>query len=629
VTHTIQTTSPESGGSALRRWLIPMLAAVAVLVLVAATAGTRFGRGTQGGTQGFAAEVDLGPLGALAVHHEGRLKSIDSLASAQMSLVSGSRRIAGQTPTFTYFDLLFRPEAYEDADIIYVKNKPVRAQISEVLLEADPSLTERLAVFMESGLISPMLLTQPALGPLIDRLQADLIRTEKVVNALNAAMGTRAPRRLLSLLRPVPPADGDVDKQWHGFEELMPAPGPDGGLVLVPIAGLDASKQQQIASHWADLVNGWSREDATAVNASIVAMAEAIRGISPETYPSPSRLRLESWYFAVDNMSWVWLVYMFATLPLLMWAVFRWPMALRLGISLFAVGFLLQTAAVGIRWYISARWPNSNMFEAVTTASWFGACAAVVLEILVRGSIMRGLFLLTAAFSSLVALMAAHFLPAYLNPSISNMMPVLNDVWLYIHTNVIIFSYCLIFMAAISAILYLGWRFIGGGPDFARVGGAGSLMMPTRQAAVATSAGVVMLAREPDESSLAMIGGGATGVAGGDLGSGGGSIRRVSPGEVFDGVTMVLMELSFILLWAGIVMGAIWADHSWGRPWGWDPKEVFALNTFIVFAVLVHVRLKAKDKGLWTAILAVIGAGVMLFNWIVINFVISGLHSYA
>ena len=50
---------------------------------------------------------------------------------------------------------------------------------------------------------------------------------------------------------------------------------------------------------------------------------------------------------------------------------------------------------------------------------------------------------------------------------------------------------------------------------------------------------------------------------------------------------------------------------------------------FLVFLVLVHVRLKAKDKGMWTAWLAIIGAAVMLFNWIVINFVITGLHSYA
>jgi ABC-type transport system involved in cytochrome c biogenesis permease subunit len=172
-------------------------------------------------------------------------------------------------------------------------------------------------------------------------------------------------------------------------------------------------------------------------------------------------------------------------------------------------------------------------------------------------------------------------------------------VWLYIHTNVIIFSYCLIFMAAISAGLYLGfrlWRWLQDGPpgnDYARVGGAGSLIMTAPD-------GTSYLAR-----------------------------AKTNVMQVLDGTTMILLELSFVLLWAGIVMGAVWADHSWGRPWGWDPKEVFALNTFIIFALLIHTRLKVKDKGLWTAILAIIGCAVMLFNWVVINFTIAGLHSYA
>ena len=99
--------------------------------------------------------------------------------------------------------------------------------------------------------------------------------------------------------------------------------------------------------------------------------------------------------------------------------------------------------------------------------------------------------------------------------------------------------------------------------------------------------------------------------------------------KVLDGVTMLLIELSFITLWTGIIMGAVWADHSWGRCWGWDPKEVFALNTWIIFLILVHVRLKVQDKALWTAVLAVVGCSVMLFNWIVVNFFITGLHSYA
>ncbi len=172
-------------------------------------------------------------------------------------------------------------------------------------------------------------------------------------------------------------------------------------------------------------------------------------------------------------------------------------------------------------------------------------------------------------------------------------MPVLHDVWLYIHTNVIIASYCLIAMGTVSALLYLGYRLLGGSKLVAKAGGAGTLI----------------------------------------LGGAGGSFlqeeNRATAGQVLDAATMVLLELSFVLLWAGIVMGAIWADHSWGRPWGWDPKEVFALNTFIIFLLLVHVRLKVRDKGLWTAVLAVVGCGVMLFNWIVVNFVITGLHSYA
>jgi ABC-type transport system involved in cytochrome c biogenesis permease subunit len=167
-------------------------------------------------------------------------------------------------------------------------------------------------------------------------------------------------------------------------------------------------------------------------------------------------------------------------------------------------------------------------------------------------------------------------------------------MWLYIHTNVIIASYALIFMAAVTGVLYLAHRMIGGAASYTRLGGTELLLEST----VGT--------RRPRKDDA-----------------------RASFGAMLDGATMVLIELSFVLLWAGIIMGAIWADHSWGRPWGWDPKEVFALNTFLVYLVLVHVRLKAKDKGLWTAVLSVIGCAVMLFNWLVINFVIAGLHSYA
>jgi ABC-type transport system involved in cytochrome c biogenesis permease subunit len=92
---------------------------------------------------------------------------------------------------------------------------------------------------------------------------------------------------------------------------------------------------------------------------------------------------------------------------------------------------------------------------------------------------------------------------------------------------------------------------------------------------------------------------------------------------------LVVLQLAFWVLGCGIITGAIWADQSWGRPWGWDPKETFALVTWIVYLIVVHVRVATEHKAWWTAVLSIIGFAIMLFNWIGVNFVLVGLHSYA
>jgi ABC-type transport system involved in cytochrome c biogenesis permease subunit len=240
-------------------------------------------------------------------------------------------------------------------------------------------------------------------------------------------------------------------------------------------------------------------------------------------------------------------------------------------------------------------------------------------------------------------------------------------VWLYIHTNVIISSYAVIGIACIPALLQLRRRWCNLWDEGA-VGKARLLILPialgvlnytgylllmhilddparelSRNALIGVTGAfwgslmVVLLegmhARARRESGVAVersaAGGASVLIMGGSPGRSFLTPDRPSIGQIYDGATMVLVELSFIMLWTGLVMGAIWADHSWGRPWGWDPKEVFALNTFLIFLVLIHVRMKVKDKAFWTAVLAIIGFEVMMFNWVVVNFVITGLHSYA
>jgi cytochrome c-type biogenesis protein CcsB len=541
----------------------------------------------------FERAVDLQPLAELPVQSGGRIKSLGSFAQGEMGFISGPRLVNGQSPLFTYFDLLIRPEAYTDADVIYVKGGLVRQRIADAILREDPTLEERMRAFQSSGLISAALLGREGVAAVLEQMQGDLLRTAKVMDAVRGAQMLMQTDALLRGLRIVPPAPTDDRQRWHSISEVMLLAADAGavkaaGKEALPVDGLDVGLQQQCAQQWRRMVEAWIDGDATRVNASVRALAAVLPTLNPIASPDPARLRWEAWYFASGNLSWIWLVYALSVILLLLAVVYRWPRARTAGLTIFALAFLMQTLALALRWWISDRFPNSNMFEAVTTSAWFGGCAAVFLEIAMRKRAVAGLVALASGFASSVALMAAHFLPVQLNAQISNMMPVLHDVWLYIHTNVIIFSYCLIFMAAVSAGLYLAYRALGGKRVYASVGGVSAL----------STEGV-------------------------------GGFRSERTGEVLDGVTMLLMKLSFILLWAGIAMGAIWADHSWGRPWGWDPKEVFALNTFVVFALLVHVRYRVQDKGVWTAVLAVVGAAVMLFNWIVINFVITGLHSYA
>ena len=581
------------------------------------------GAPSQEQADGFAALVDLSPLARVAVFDRGRVVSFDSFTSSMMRFVSGPKRIDGNPPSFTYLDMMLRPERYADRPVIYVGKKLVRAELVRVLeaagreqldqIRMDPrraltpeqearfeaGIRERLDRFMEYGVISPVLMRDPAVADLLEQMSRDLLRTAKPVQAIRGAMNLLDPGRLRSRLMLLPPPSGEYHDRWHTLDELTVAAIDDPEYSMI-----DPALRADLAVVWRSFTSAWGRSDAAGVNDSAARLADLLLMVNTDRaiYPSSTRLELESWYFGSRHMTWVWIFYAFSLVPLTLFAVFRWPGAFWTGMAMFGVAFLLHTAAFIIRWYVSGRFPNSNMFEAVTTAAWFGSLFAVPVELWLRRLPFRGLFALTAGTASMVALMAAYYLPLSLDPHISNRMPVLLDLWLYIHTNVIIFAYALVFMASVTGVLYLGYRLVrwlqGAHGDwwkteYARVGGAASLIMTN-----------------PDGTTYI-------------------ERPRTTLGQVFDGTTMILVELSFILLWAGLVMGAIWADHSWGRPWGWDPKEVFALNTFLVFAVLIHVRMKARDKGLWTAIIAIVGCAVMVFNWVVINFTIAGLHSYA
>jgi cytochrome c-type biogenesis protein CcsB len=519
--------------------------------------------------------------------------------------------------------MMLAPEHHHHASSIFLRKQPFRTELVQLVRQLTPpqdrqgELAEaKLDRVVETGLVSAAFLDTPQVREALSRLERDLMRTAKDAQSVRTARAFADAGMLLSYWRVIPAPQGDRMAAWHSPGELMgrggaPADDTHAGMSgRGAIAGLAPEVAGKILAAWNELSRAWRFQDAPAASSAATTLAGLLRQVNPAIYPSTGRLDWETWYQRNYKMTWVWIIYMGALPFLLMAIVYKGAWARRIGLALFLGGFALHTFAIGLRWYLAGRIPNANMFEAITASAWLGAAVALILEVILRRFPLKNLAALSASTYAMLAMMIGYFQPvvmggASIDNDITTVMPVLDrTIWLYIHTNMIIASYALIFFGSVTALIWLGMYlastyssstslrtiWAGDGDLEARAGGAASLMLRS----------------------------------GGFAGQGNAGLSKS-----LDGATMIFMELAFLTLLVGTVLGAVWADVSWGRPWGWDPKEVFALNTWLVFLVLVHIRIKVRDKAFWTAVIAVIGCLVMLFNWLCVNFAIVGLHSYA
>jgi cytochrome c-type biogenesis protein CcsB len=266
-------------------------------------------------------------------------------------------------------------------------------------------------------------------------------------------------------------------------------------------------------------------------------------------------------------------------------------------------------------------------------SAWFGALVGLILEL--RRS--RGIFGAGASFVGWLSLLAIFAVPFVFDKSIGENIGQVNGVlmsyWLYIHVTMVTASYSLIgtgFLLSVWWLIkyYANYDVLAKTPvtqlagdargfDVVPTGGGGAVVAGFG----ATIAQMLFMPRPAAAARVVQ----KSQPAGEDAAT----TRLKTFLSTLDACNLVVLQLAFWVLGTGIVCGAIWADQSWGRPWGWDPKETFALVTWIVYLIVVHVRIATDDKAWWTAVLSVIGFFIMLFNWIGVNFFLVGLHSYA
>lgn len=585
-------------GATLIRWRLKSLWCVILLLSL-------LGRVTGGGTLARAAtgpatesdravfnkEIDIERLRLLGIMHRDQLKIMESWARQSMEAVTYRQKYAGQDPLFTALDMTFRPEAWLERKIIYVRDVPLRKELAQ--LEPDDNERQRI---MSKGTMSPKYLLSPEAQQMLQQVSTDAI-LGKSAERVWLALGTY--QSMFDTLLLVPPAPGRNQDPWHHPAELRGnfprATGMMGGATQAageslppPLPGYDTTTAGKIHLGLQELAVGWRTNDVRRANAGIRLLAENLPTVNPRVYPSDFKRKVELIYDRSFNGTLVAFIYGTA-FTLFMIATFGKVKRMhKWAVGFFIVAVFCHFLATETRWYLAGRIPIQNEFESVLGAAFFGCLLGLGLEMWKK----NGLFGMATSFVGFAAMTACFVFPFMLGKSqmganIGTVSGILDhNIWLYIHVNIIIWSYALIGASFMLGVVYLLIYF--------KTAWAYNRQLPEGS----TPPALVV--------------------------SGVNWLRQV------DAANVVILQLAFWLLGTGIVCGAVWADVSWGRPWGWDPKETFALVTWIVYLIIVHMRfITGNQKAFWTAVLSIIGFAIMLFNWVGVNYFLVGLHSYA
>jgi cytochrome c-type biogenesis protein CcsB len=244
----------------------------------------------------------------------------------------------------------------------------------------------------------------------------------------------------------------------------------------------------------------------------------------------------------------------------------------RIAVWITALGLLAHLGTLATRGIAAHRMPWGNMYEFILSVTFVGAAAWLI--VVSRRPAVRHLGLFVALV--LVVLLGAAGLIAY--TPVGPLVPALHSYWFVIHVSTVILASGIFLFGFVPAAMFLvrtGWD-------------QGRRTFPYT------------------------------------LG------RRVPAAAALERLTFRLHAFAFPLFTFGaLIAGPIWAEASWGRYWGWDPKEVWAFISWVVYACYLHARATPSVKRTTATWIAVIGFATMLMNLFGVNLFFSGLHSYA
>ena len=252
---------------------------------------------------------------------------------------------------------------------------------------------------------------------------------------------------------------------------------------------------------------------------------------------------------------------------------------------------------LGLRWIMSGYFPLSNLYESLLFLDWCLLFILIIAETKTRtkilGAVVLPVTLLIISFASLI-------LPTPMQEA-APLVPALQSNWLMMHVSMMLVSYATLIMGSLLCILFLvisRYKEI----DFKEINSSSlplyNVMLDYYEAKVISSSNEI--------SEL-------------------GKLKLL---QSLDNWSYRIIGLGFPFLTIGIISGGVWANEAWGSYWSWDPKETWALITWLVFATYLHARITKGWEGKKTAILGGLGFFVIWICYLGVNFLGKGLHSY-
>ena len=501
-------------------------------------------------------EIHARKFGELIIQDSGgRMKPANTFSSELLRKVSKSDTYKGLNSDQALLSIMNNPAIWYNVPLIYLKrgNDSVRKLAG---IDLDAKYAPLLSFFDNLGnykLAVPLEEAYRAAIP--NQFQKDFIELDRRINLLYSALEGKVMR-----IFPIP---NDENNKWVSYPELAEA----------NFKGKDSLYVRNILPlYFQSLRLAQKDQDYKQANNLLESIYGFQKKFGNEVIPSKETVKAEITYNKYDIFKklYSWYIYagtlFFIVLIVQIFKSNRFLSFLVKGFKgLLIILFLLHTAGLIARWYISGHAPWSDAYESMIYVAWatqffgltFGRKSALTMA--------------STAFVVGMILMIAHW--NWMDPAIANLVPVLDSYWLMIHVAVIVGSYGPFALGMI----------IGGVSLF-----------------------LILITTNKNKRKIKL---------------------RIKELTI---INELAITVGLIMLTIGNFLGGMWANESWGRYWGWDPKETWALISIIVYAFVIHMRLIPGLRGAWIFnLMSIVAFASILMTYFGVNFYLVGLHSYA